>query len=249
MSRVDEYREQLRSRPPPWDRFLLAESRLPGPRANLELVHAVTEEGEQDQFLALLQHSSEQAPAGSRKEFLPVCGVVGLGRCIADGARELMPRLRAAASDPRWRVREGVAMALQRVGDIDFPWLLNQLEVWSAGSRLEQRAVIAGLCEPRLLTDETRVRGVLDILDAISGSIRGADDRRAEEFRVLRKALGYCWSVAIAADPVAGRRRFEPWITDPDPDVRWVVRENLRKKRLSRVDAAWVAGSLARIGG
>ena len=159
-----------------------------------------------------------------------------------------MPRLRAAASDPRWRLREGVAMALQRIGDADFPWLLDQLRTWSAGSRLEQRAAIAGLCEPRLLDDEGRVGAVLDILDSVTGSIRGADDRKCEEFRVLRKALGYCWSVAIAAGPALGRRRLEPWIPDPDPDVRWVVRENLRKKRLVRVDAAWVEASLGRIG-
>lgn len=247
--KVEEYRDQLRSRPRPWDAFLLEESRLPGPRANLELVHAAAEEGDRDQFLAMLEHSPEQAPTGSREEFLPVCGAVGLGRCIAEGARDLMPRLRAAASDPRWRVREGVAMALQRIGDIDFPWLMDQLQSWRARNRLEQRAVIAGLCEPRLLTHEARVRGVLDILDAVTGSIRAADDRRAEEFRVLRKALGYCWSVAIAADPAEGRRRFEAWITDHDPDVRWVVRENLRKKRLARVDAAWVKEGLTRTGG
>lgn len=248
MSRVDEYRERLRSQPRPWDAFLLAESRLPGPRANLELVHAVAEEGELEEVLALLEHSPEAAPGGSREEFLPVCGAVGLGRHIAEGARDLMPRLRAAASDPRWRVREGVAMALQRIGDVDFHWLMDQLQAWSAGNRLEQRAVIAGLCEPRLLADEIRVRGVLGILDSVTGSIRAAEDRKAEEFRVLRKALGYCWSVAIAADPEDGRRGFELWIPDPDPDIRWVVRENLRKRRLARVDAAWVKESLARIG-
>lgn len=247
MSRVTEYREQLRSMAEPWEPFLLEESRLPGPRANLELVHAVAEEGGLEQFLALLEHGPEAAPTGAREEFLPVCGAVGLGRCIAEGRRDLMPLLRTVASDPRWRVREGVAMALQRIGDTDLPWLLDQLRSWAAGTRLEQRAAVAGLCEPRLLSDEARVGSVLDLLDSVTASIRGTPDRKSEELRVLRQALGYCWSVAIVASPAAGRRRFDGWIADPDPDVRWVVRENLRKKRLARMDADWVARSLERI--
>lgn len=247
MSRVDEYRETLRSMPQPWEPFLLAESRLPGPRANLELVHAVAEEGDLEQLLALLEHGPEAVPTGAREEFLPVCGAVGLGRCIAEGRRELMPRLRAAASDPRWRVREGVAMALQRIGDADFAWLLERLGEWATGNRLEQRAAVAGLCEPRLLSDDGRVRSVLDVLDPVTASIRAAGDRKSGEFRVLRKALGYCWSVAIAASPALGRGRFDEWIGDPDPDIRWVVRENLRKNRLARMDADWVARSLERI--
>ncbi len=249
MSRTAEYRDALRSLARPWDGFLLDESRLPGPRANLELVHAVAEEVDLDQALALLDHPPEEAPVGSREEFLPVCGVVGLGRWIAGGRTELMPRLRAAASDPRWRVREGVAMALQRIGDADFPRLLDAARSWAAGGRLEQRAAVAGLCEPRLLGEAERATAVLDLLDTVTRSVRGAPDRKDEAFRVLRKALGYAWSVAIAANPAEGKRRFDAWLRDTDPDVRWVVRENLRKKRLARVDADWVAARLAGLGG
>ena len=34
---------------------------------------------------------------------------------------------------------------------------------------------------------------------------------------------------------------MEKWLADPDPDIRWIMRENLKKKRLARMDAAWVA--------
>jgi hypothetical protein len=33
---------------------------------------------------------------------------------------------------------------------------------------------------------------------------------------------------------------MERWLTVPDKDVRWIMRENLKKDRLRRVDAAWV---------
>ena len=59
--------------------------------------------------------------------------------------------------------------------------------------------------------------------------------------RVLRQALGYGWSVAIVGSPATGKAAFERWIDDDDPDVRWIVRENLKKARLRSVDAVWVA--------
>jgi hypothetical protein len=32
----------------------------------------------------------------------------------------------------------------------------------------------------------------------------------------------------------------EKWLADPDKDVRWIMRENLKKNRLVRMDADWV---------
>jgi hypothetical protein len=58
---------------------------------------------------------------------------------------------------------------------------------------------------------------------------------------VLRKALGYCWSVAVVAHPDKGKPRFEFWLGDMDKDVRWIFRENLKKKRLIRFDDVWVS--------
>jgi hypothetical protein len=33
---------------------------------------------------------------------------------------------------------------------------------------------------------------------------------------------------------------LEKWFASEDPDVRWIMKENLKKERLSRMDAAWV---------
>ncbi len=56
-----------------------------------------------------------------------------------------------------------------------------------------------------------------------------------EQVRALRKALGYCWSVAVAADPAAGLARFRALEHDDDSDVQWIVRENSKKSRLARL--------------
>jgi hypothetical protein len=49
--------------------------------------------------------------------------------------------------------------------------------------------------------------------------------------------LGYGWSVAVAAAPEAGLPLFERLRASADPDARWIVKENLRKARLTRLVA------------
>jgi hypothetical protein len=53
-----------------------------------------------------------------------------LGRLLAEGRTELLEVLRRLASDPRWRVREGVAIALQKFGDADMAGLLRAMLIY-----------------------------------------------------------------------------------------------------------------------
>jgi hypothetical protein len=247
MSKVEEYRQALRELDD-WDPFLLRESGLPGPRGNIELGRAVAEEGDEGLFQRYLSFDAELAPVNSPQEFLAFCGVLGLGRLISEGSTELLGSLREFASDPRWRTREAVAMALQRIGEVDMDLLLDEMEAWSRGRLLERRAAAAGVCEPRLLKDPAQVRRALALLDAVTASILDVEDRRSEEFLALRKGLGYCWSVAVVALPDEGKQTMESWFSSDDKDVRWVMKENLKKKRLQRMDAEWVDRSKARLG-
>jgi hypothetical protein len=80
----------------------------------------------------------------------------------------------------------------------------------------------------------------LDILDRVTSSVESSIDRKDKGFLTLRKGLGYCWSVAVAALPNQGKAKMEKWLTNPDRDVRWIMKENLKKKRLSRMDEQWV---------
>lgn len=220
-----------------WEPYILANSNLPGPRANLELAYAVMEEGNPAQFERWAALDAQIAPGDAPAVLLAVCGVMGLGRLIAEGRRDLLPALRGHASDPRWRVREGVAMALQRMGDADMSSLLEEMERWAGGSRLEQRAAVAGLAEPRLLRDPAHAAAVLELFDRITATVAGAPDRRSDDFRVLRRALGYAWSVAAVALPEVGLPLLEKWLAVDDANVRRVMRENLKKKRLKKVNA------------
>ena len=131
-------------------------------------------------------------------------------------------------------------MALQRWGRRDMPALLREMKGWAKGGRLEQRAAVAALCEPDLLRQKEQVRKVLQMLDTVTASLAAARDRKTEEFEALRKGLGYCWSVAVAAFPEEGKPRMERWIGSQDRDVQWVMKQNLRKNRLTRLDLKWV---------
>lgn len=238
MGKVDEYRKVLKNLDD-WDRYLIDESGLPGPRANLELAEAVAEEGDFKRFRRYLGYGSEEAPYGSALEFLPVCGVIGLGRVLSEGSLEVLDELRIYASDPRWRIRESVAIALQKYGDKDIDSLLTQMDKWSRGSLLERRAAIAALCEPRLLKKIECALKTLDILNQITEDILLEDRRKTNEFIVLRKALGYCWSVAAVAVPVEGKKHFEKWFANNDEDICWIMKENLKKKRFNKMDPEW----------
>lgn len=228
--RIDQYRRELQAAGD-WDRYLIDHSGLPGPRANLELVEAAGDVASFEVFWRWAQSSNE---------YLALCGAAGMGRfALADP--KALPRLKELAGDSRWRVREGVAIALQRVGKHDMARLLKEMQSWARGSAYVQRAAAAALCEPALLKDPKHVRQVLALLDRITRSFLTSRDR------VLRQALGYCWSVAAAASPEDGRNAMEKWLGSDDPDVRWIMRTNLGKARMAALGSRWVASSQKKV--
>jgi hypothetical protein len=235
--RVQHYRGELRKRRGEWEPYLKANSGLPGPRANLELVEAVGEEADADLLWRL---------SASSDDFLALCGTAGLGRFAATDGEAVLGWLKELAADPRWRVREGVAIALQRLGRMSMPQLVAEMEPWSREGPFVQRAAAAALCEPALLKRPDDVRRVLGMLDHITRSMAATRERKHEAFRVLRQAMGYCWSVAAAANPDAGRPLLEKWLRSADPDVAWVMKSNLGKARMSALGKPWLAAQKRR---
>lgn len=221
--RVDQYRKDLRELKD-WEPYLRKHSGLPGPRANLELVAAVAEEADADRLWRL---------SASSDEFLALCGTAGLGRIALMEPDTVMTWLRELAADRRWRVREGVAIALQRLGREDMPMLLAEMKSWSRDDSFVQKAAAAGLCEPALLKRPEEAVEVLAILDRITTSVATAEHRRDEGFKVLRQALGYCWSVAAAAAPQNARPYIEKWLRSRDKDIVWIMKSNLSKARMA----------------
>ncbi len=224
--RVEKYREELRELKS-WEPYLHKHSGLPGPRANLELVAAVAEEADADRLWRL---------SASGDEFLALCGTAGLGRVALMEPETVMTWLHELASDPRWRVREGVALALQRFGRENMARLLEEMRSWANETPFIQRAAAAALCEPDLLRRPEDTVEVLMVLDHITKTMGAATNRKDEGFQALRKALGYCWSVAAAASPANARPYIEKWLQSTDKDIAWVMKSNLGKARTAGFD-------------
>jgi hypothetical protein len=225
--RVERYRTELRALED-WDPYLKKNSGLPGSRANLELVQAVGDEADADRLWRM---------STSADEFIALCGTAGLGKVALMEPATVMTRLRELASDRRWRVREGVAIALQRIGRESMPHLLAEMQAWIADGPYAQRAAAAGLSEPALLKEREHAVHVLTVLDHITSALAASADRKQDGFRVLRQALGYCWSVAAAAAPENAGPYFEKWMRSRDRDVQWIMKSNLGKARMAGMRA------------
>lgn len=214
--------------------YLAARSGLPGPRSNLELLAAFGDVAPAALVVRL---------ADDEDEYLRCCGTAALGRlwlAAADepGRAAVEDTLTRRAADPMWRVREGAAMAGQRIGAASPEGLATLVDRWLATSDvLVARAAIAAVCEPPILRPSPLLRATaLDACDRATDLLRAvpAGERRDPDVRTLRQGLAYCWSVAVAADPQAGLPRFLALATD-DPDVAWLVGQNRAKARLARL--------------
>jgi hypothetical protein len=234
----------------PLEFYLLEHSRLPGPRANLELANDVAyllasaSEKYPERILAIVQNFSN----GDRKsvvvntpaEFVMLCGVVSAGACAAireEWRNNIVEMLNHYACNPSWRVREAVSTAFQHLLTADPQMTLSYLSTLALdGDFLQQRASVAAVAEPRLLyNSDTAVvalqlqRTVLEHVSHVPTS-----ERKSGDFLVLRRALGYTLSVVVAALPEKGFAFMRECAVLNDADVTWILRENLKKKRLAK---------------
>ncbi|WP_369960977.1 hypothetical protein [Leifsonia sp. EB34] len=237
----------------PIEAALAQDSRLPGPRANLELAArfaetvAATPHDARASGMAVLTdwlatppRVAGRLPAGT-EEFLPSCAALAAGAVAARAAAggdalpgDALGLLTTAARDDRWRVRELASTGMQRVLAVDWPSGMSHVRVWlHSAEPLPMRAAVAAVAEPPLLRDAQHAADAVAVVrEAVDALLARPAAERTEEARILRKALGYAISVVAAADPAAGLPLLERLAASADPDARWIARENLGKARL-----------------
>lgn len=241
--------EALDDTPARLEAYLTSGSNLPGPRMNIPLASAIANE------IAVFADSSlprictlldgwaalpaSDAPSNSPREILPAAAALAHGRLAlrrADLWDAEIAKLKQAASDSRWRTRELVATAIQGLLAADWTRTLDMLSTWAEDADpLVVRAAAAAVAEPPLLTDAARASNALEIQAAALARFAAipSAERREEPVRVLRQALGFTLSVAVAADPDAGVSLLQSLSASDDPDLQWILRENLKKARLA----------------
>lgn len=233
----------------PLEFYLREQSRLPGPRANLELVNdlshllaaIVLEQPENVRNLLNYLISGEKTiESNTPGEFVVLCGIVARGACASvclEWRDETLEVLRHYACSSSWRIREGVALASQRLLRVEPQETIEFLiDLASTGNYLQQRAAIAAIAEPILLHTPDMIEGALTIQQIVLERLHALPmtERKNEDFRALRQALGYTLSVVTVASPEKGFALMQSYATWGDPDIIWVLRENLKKKRLAK---------------
>jgi hypothetical protein len=227
--------------------YLISNSNLPGPRANLELAEAFAfaievcaqKIGEKLWRLCmeLTCFSPMEAPVNSAMEFLVFCGVRGIGSLGLSTPffESAIGRLKELARDPRWRTREAVAMAIQTLIKRQPQKTLKKIEEWIEDSNwLAMRAVAAGAAEPALLKDMQTAKSALELHKKIFTKVLDSRQRESSEFKTLKQGLGYSLSVVVSAVPDEGFKYMRQLVGAQDEDVLWVIKENLKKNRLTK---------------
>ncbi len=238
---------------PALEAYLLQHANLPGPRANLELAQCFAEQladkvlnqGDLDRLHRWTQYV---APENTPAVFLPFCAYIALGALYhhVDTTRRqaIIRQLREAANDTRWRIREAVAMAFQRIAEQNISTIVTMFSTWiDHASMKEQRAILVTLAHSPILGDANTVRFALHIAGKVLAGIRtkGAEERKHDDFRILRKGLAYTISVFVAHLPEEGFLFLTKWAVEPDADIRWILKENIKKRRLIKRFPAQVA--------
>ena len=176
----------------------------------------------------------------ARPEEVLACAAVAsygeVGAVRPDWWEDEARKLRRAAADPRWRVREMVAQALQRMLEADWDRTVTRLREWTGDADpLVVRAAAAGVAEPRLLSSPAPPARASDAAAVQAQAIAAyrAADRATPSAQVLRQALGYTLSVAAAA--TGDLSLLEEIEKSGDPDLVWIARQNRSKARLRRL--------------
>lgn len=219
--------------------YLLKNSGLPGPRGNLTLLYSFSKEAtavEITECLSFINDNLKNSP----EEFVGMCGIVGLCCLQKVNPQNAITTVRQYASHSSWRIREAVAIGIQKMVDENLCDVIKILDGWTSGNDYEKRAVIASLCEPKLLNDKSNVKRILNILSKMMASFASVTGTLSEGQIALRKAAGYCWSVAIVASPEDGKKSFEKLLPAKNKHILWIIRENLKKNRLFKMDRDWV---------
>lgn len=237
----------------PLEFYLREHSRLPGPRANLELasdvsyVLAAAAPKNPDSVYALINRFAngdhQMVTSNTPDEFVMLCGIIAFGACAAvypAWRKDTFALLKHYACSSNWRVREGVAMAYQRLLTALPGETIEQLNgLATSGNYLQQRAAIAALAEPPLLYTPELLTAALQIQRPVLEHMRSTatGERKTEDFKVLRRTLGYTLSVVTAAAPEEGFALMRECAAWNDADISWILRENLKKKRLAKFSA------------
>lgn len=230
-----------------WKALAIA-SGLPGTRMNVTLANAFATEAAAhgaaaDSLLTeMATLDADEAPGATDLEFLPVCGVLGLGHRGALDAKkrpDVLRILHDASEDLRFRVREVVPIALARIGERTGDTLVLEVAPWMDGY-FQAAAVLSAMARPSWLDAMNDADPAIERLDEAYALAKNAT-RSASRYpghKALVEALG------VAPGALAGRfgvplfDMLVRWAETTIPELREAITQNLRGPKLAGRHAA-----------
>jgi hypothetical protein len=168
-----------------------------------------------------------------------ICGIVALGVCTAvqlAWRTETQLLLDHYACSPYGRIREGVVIAYRYLLEATpQETIAHLMHLATNGDYLQQHMAIATVAEPNILYISEILDAALKMQRIVLEHLHCASpESKNEAFRVLRRTLGYTLSVVTAAAPEQGFALMRECASWHNMDITWVLRENLKKKRLAK---------------
>jgi|GEM_PF-1640777 len=227
--------------------YLINNSNLPGPAVNLSLSYAFADlikdiEYSQGMYNIITDWlvNYDEVDVNEPKIIIPVSVIQALGEIfnkisINQIKNEIIDRFKYYSNDKRWRIREAVCFALQRIGENDFNAINKIFLRWiNNASLLEQRAIIVSLAHYPILNKKDNILFSLEISEVILNNILKYEDKKNEDFRIIKKALSFTLSVYVSKLPDDGFKLLEKWAKVDDKDIKDIIKSNLKKSRLSK---------------
>ncbi len=234
----------------PLEFYLREHSRLPGSRVNLDLADelsyllasAIPRQAESvHALLNKFVNADRKTAAGSAPaDFVMCCGILAFGSCAAGHASwrdEAFLLLSHYSESSSWRIRDSVTLAYHYLLRATAYDTLTHLQALATdGSYLQQRSAVTVLAESQLLYNAELLESAFDLHRIVLERVHSVPERerRQEEFKLLKRALGYTLSVITAAAPEQGFALMGECADWNDVDIEWILRENLKKKRLAK---------------
>lgn len=240
---VAVFDEALRGTPRPLYNHLARNSSLPSPRANEALLTdfadmCATRGKSVDKLLeTMVTIDADYAQGGTEFEFVPMCGVAGIGARAASGDKEyphLLELLHVAADDLRFKVRDTVPTALARVGAIRGDTLLHEVAPFMDGL-FHAAAVLRALAVAGWLTKINDSATTVERLDQAFWLLDKArrSDSRSPGYKALVDAIQVTPGVVAARFGVPVFDAMVTWCKSTEPVLREAIEKNLKGSRLA----------------
>lgn len=248
LNEIESYEKVLNNiSPKQWPAFLKEHAFVSGNRINIELAETFARVGTLMDFKRFVCIDHVEAPDGSTEAFLTYCGVLGYGTYLSKYYDQgLLDRLRIKANDPRLTIRKAVDKALQYIGGMHFQRLVHYLDEWKNGTPLEQRACLAAVCSPKILSDWETLPVVMELLEWITATFAG-DINWNQDYEVLQEELARCWARVVIGNPVKGKQKMERWMKEQHPMVKTIMTKSLLNDSLQSSEHKWANEWLGKV--